>query len=433
MYKAEVFDKKILNTEHYSDSRISGALNVFWLGFLLYTSAYSLFRVPPYNVFWNNFQFIGLVLIVLSSLFLIRLRIENSYLRFIYVIYLAWLCFTIARGFQFNYEFISLSLIEAWFGIMPYLVPLVLFLPRNILYLRKAFSVIIVLGFIYLVYCFLFRNDLLASAEDDTIKSQFIMEYFTRNLSIPTGFLLITYPYQTKTRRLIAFLIIAVTVILAMIRARRAIIFMELSYLLSFYIIYLYIKKVRFQVLFFSLVLIGVMSFAGVKLYNKFSGNAFEFITERIDQDTRTGVEECLYDDMTTKEWIIGKGMSGQYYCPGIDHGLFTDYRGMIETDYLNIILKGGIISLILLLLITIPAMIKGIFYSKNLLSKAAGLWILLWLADLYPTVVTTFSMQYILVWISVGICYSDEIRNMPEEKIKELLSFRGNKQHTLI
>ncbi|MBS1620184.1 MAG: hypothetical protein JSS80_00985 [Bacteroidetes bacterium] len=428
MSRVELSQKYILSDEPFVDSKVSSAFNIFWLGFIIYSSAYSIFRAPPYNIFWNKVQLVGLVIMVLSSLFLVRLRIENTYLRILYVLYFAWLSFVVARGIQFNYQFLSLSLYEAWFGIMPYFVPVVLFLPRNPAYLKKVFSVIVILGVIYLGCCLLYRDVLLAGYEEDTVRNQYTMEYFARNLSIPAGFLLISYPYQSRVRKIFALVIIGVTLLLALIRARRALVFMELSYLISFYFIYLSRSKARAQTIFFSFIFIGVLIFGGIKLYDKYKGTAFEFITERADEDTRTGVEDCLYADMTTRDWIIGKGMTGEYYCPGIDDGFFTEFRDMIETDYLNIILKGGIVSLALLLLILIPAVVKGIFYSKNFISKAAGLWILLWLMDLYPIVVTTFSLHYILVWICVGICYSREIRNLPEEKIVEMLSLRKAK-----
>jgi hypothetical protein len=122
---------------------------------------------------------------------------------------------------------------------------------------------------------------------------------------------------------------------------------------------------------------------------------------------------------MNTQDWIIGKGMNGKYFCPGIDVNDRTGYRRIIETDYLNIILKGGIISLGLLILILVPAIIKGLFYSKNLLSKAAAFWIFLWLIDLYPASVNAFSLNNLLVWLSIGICYSKTIRNISESGIK--------------
>jgi hypothetical protein len=90
----------------------------------------------------------------------------------------------------------------------------------------------------------------------------------------------------------------------------------------------------------------------------------------------------------------------------------------------LQIILKGGLISLLLLFGILIPAAFKGIFQSKNLLAKAAGIWIVLALINMYPSTINTFTLNYVLVWISVGICFSQTIRNISDETLK--LFFRG-------
>src|SRR5690606_38435429 len=88
-----------------------------------------------------------------------------------------------------------------------------------------------------------------------------------------------------------------------------------------------------------------------------------------------------------------------------------------------NIILKGGIVSLGLLLLILIPAIMKGLFDSRNSLAKAAAFWILLWIIYLYPTAVTTFTLHYILVWVSVAICYTKNIRAMDDNELKAYFS----------
>jgi len=416
--------KKIkLQNELYVNNKISFALNIFWLGFIIYTSIYTFFLAPSINiVFWNKIQMGALALMIISTFSLIRFRVENSYLGFVFFLYMVWNLLTIARGFQMNYQFIYLSLVDGWFGILIYLLPVILLFPQNIFYLRKVFSVIVIMSIIFLALCIYFRHDLM-EISDEEVTNKYLMEYFSRNLSVPTGFLLISYIYHSKKRMILAFTVVAITLVLAILRARRAIIIMEISYLLGFYFVYLYISKARVRSLIISFFLVALLVFTGTQLYDKYKYSFFANITERADEDTRTGVEVCLYNDLTTKDWIIGKGMSGRYYCPGIDKGVLTDYRGMIETDYLNIILKGGLVSLGLLLLITIPAVIKGIFYSKNLLSKAAGIWILMWLTNLYPTVVDTFSMHYALMWICVGICYSREIRNMTEGKVMTMLS----------
>jgi hypothetical protein len=79
------------------------------------------------------------------------------------------------------------------------------------------------------------------------------------------------------------------------------------------------------------------------------------------------------------------------------------------------------------MLLIIVPAMIKGIFYSKNILSKAAGIWIFLFLLYMYPGTITKFSMHYLLVWISVGLCYSGKFLKYPDETINNMLQHNCN------
>ena len=401
------------------------ALNIFWLGFIIYTAAYVLFTVMESLLFLNKVQLIGLALIFIGSIGLIRLKFENQYLQVLYLLYTGWMLYTISRGFKFDRVFLFENLFNAWYGIMPYFVPVVLLFPKNIFYLRKLFNTIVITGMIFLVYSLMYRGQLLYSGEDLT--SQAIMETFSKTLSIPCGFLLLTYIYQPKSKRFFAFGIVMLTLLLALIRGRRAITVMNLSYLMFSYFIYLYVNRIKFTTLVFSLFLISLFAVAGFKFYTANKKGTFSVLSSRLNEDTRSAVEICFYDDMKTEDWILGRGMLGQYYCPGVDEATtqnnFTDYRNMIETDYLNIILKGGMVSLALVLLITIPAAIKGIFYSKNILSKAAGIWILFWIMDLYPATVTTFTLNYLIVWICVGICYSRTIRNMPEEEVSGILS----------
>ena len=92
---------------------------------------------------------------------------------------------------------------------------------------------------------------------------------------------------------------------------------------------------------------------------------------------TQERVELYFYDDMKTKDWIIGRGINGEYFLSNVEENQITNYRRNIETGYLQTILKGGLISLGLFIFIAIPALIKGLFYSKNILSKAAAIWIL--------------------------------------------------------
>jgi hypothetical protein len=400
------------------------SLNFFWIGFLIYTLSFSIAITSYVNfIVCNAFQVIGLALLIPFSVNLIRFKFDSVYVSIVFIIMIGWFFFIIVRGFQLNYQFIKNLLVNPYEGIFLYFVPFMLLFPRNLLYYKRIFRVIVILGVFYIVYNLFFIKDLLYRGQN--LSGQAISEYLTKTLSIPTGFLLLTFLYHSRKRRFLALFIIVITFLIAAIRARRALMFMSVNILILTYFISYYAYKGKTAIFFLSMILIPFIYFAGAKLYKNNQSGAFGLITQRIDEDTRTYVEVNLYRDMKATDWIIGKGINGKYFCPGINDGggIISVYRSGIETDYLNIILKGGIISFGLILLIAIPAMFKGLFQSKNLLSKVSGFWILLWLTDLYPTVVTTFTLNYMLVWISIGICYSNTIRNMPESEIKEVFS----------
>jgi len=415
------------NTEIVLDTGIdktSGkALNIFWAGFVIYSASFALSTTTTVSyIFCQVFQIFGLFLLVPASIKLIRWKFDNNYLKIIYVIYCCWLLSVIIRGFIFNYSSLKFMLFDAEFGLFRYFVPLVLLFPKDLLYYRKLFNVIVILGLVFLFYDIIFRGNLLDLNYTNN-NTKFTFEYFAKILSIPAGFLMLTFTYHPTRRKLFALFIIAVSVGFALFRARRALLFMTVVPLVFSYLLFLYEGKRKFLIIIFSIFIGAFLLSYGVKVYNENRSGMFALITERIYENTRSAVETNFYQDMTTRDWIIGKGINGEYYSPGIDIGNTTGYRGMIETDYLNIILKGGIVSLVLLFLIAIPAIVKGLFYSKNLLAKAAAFWILIWLMELYPANVNSFSLNHLLVWISIGICYSKEIRNHPESYISEVLS----------
>jgi hypothetical protein len=123
---------------------------------------------------------------------------------------------------------------------------------------------------------------------------------------------------------------------------------------------------------------------------------------------------------------VFGKGMNGTYYYPmeetEQDDGIIypeEEYRNNIENGYLQLLLTGGIVHVVLFLLILLPAAINGIFRSQNQFSMAAGVMVLLWLIDMCIYGLPTLSFHYILVWICVGICYKTSIRNKTNDEIR--------------
>jgi hypothetical protein len=399
------------------------ALKYFWIGFILYTLGYTFSSVDVTYLVCQPMQILGMALFVGSSVFLVHFRFENKYLRFIYILYLVWLVTIVVRGFEFRLSYVEFSLYQDYLGIFPYFAPLILLFPQTIFSFQKIFNVIIVLGVVCVLLEGVFVRQLINRDITD-ITSKAIMENLAKHLALPSTFLLLTYSYQSKKIKILALAVSILTMLFAIIRARRGLIFTIAIPMAFAYMISLLASKKRASIILASLFAALLIGVYGLQFFSQSS--LFSSLKSRADEDTRSGVEDCFKSDMKTSDWIIGKGINGQYYCPGVDVDSITGYRSVIETDYENVILKGGLISLSLLLLITLPAAIKGIFFSKNILTRAAGFWIFAWILSLYPSTGVVFTINYLILWLCVAICYNKGIRELPEDLMK--FYFSGTK-----
>lgn len=413
----------IIEQEAILDRKNIKVAKIFWFGFILYTIGFtaSITGIISFKL-CQGIQTIGIILMGVSLSKLIKYEIKNSYVKILFSVYCIWLIFIIVRGFSFEWEFLKRMLFDAWFGVFLYFVPLFLLLPKNIYFLSSIFSTIIILGIVSLVFDYATIRQLLNPDIND-LESQSAIEYISKTLAIPCGFILLTYPYHKLKSNLGALLIFLVTLFFSIVRARRGLIFMLFLPLAFTFLIYILSNSKKASKWISSLLMMVALVLFSLYFFSQNKTGLFNAIVERIEQDTRTGVELDFYADTDLREWLIGKGVNGSYFSPGIDSP-WSVYRTTIETDYLQVILKGGLISLVLLLLIAVPAMLKGFFSSQNTLSKAAAFWILFWMLSLYPATVTTFTLTYILVWISIGICYSEEIRNLPEKDMIKYFKF---------
>jgi hypothetical protein len=307
-------------------------------------------------------------------------------------------------------------LTDDYTGIFPFFAPLLLLFPQKVILYKRLFQVITTAAVLYLVLVTIDIKEIV-NRDITSVDNMTVIENVHRRLGVPSAFLLLAYSYQTKRIKYFAWLIIFLEIVFSIIKARRGMLFTLVTPVIFTFFIYFQESKKRTAIILIAMISAIFISVSGLIFFRQSS--FFNSFQSRIDTDTRTGVEDCFYDDMKTTDWIIGKGINGEYYCPSAGQKSITDNRTIIETDYLNIILKGGIISLSLFLLITLPAAVKGIFYSSNNLSKAAGFWILIWLMNLYPNIVVNFNLNYLLLWIAVGICYNKKIRSIPDEVLK--------------
>lgn len=409
------------------------SLSLFWFGFFIYTVFFVLAAaettfLSPANC--QALQILGFLGMVIGASSLMKFKFDSSYLKQLFILNLIYSATIVLRGSQYDKESIKQMFLDVTFGILPYFASVVLLLPRNIAAYKKIFTVLLFFGAAFLVSVVVFYNTL-HDYDRLNLVAQGLVENLSVLLALPVGYMLISYPYNSTGKKdmfgigkknLFIIFMFMITLFFAIFRARRGLIFMCLTTFLCVGLVAVMSTKKKAFIITMSVVIALAASLFIVSMKDH---DIFGYLIERGEQDTRTGVEVWMYADMSPTDWAFGKGIKGKYYCPiveNVNDAEGAGYRDNIETGYLQIILKGGIISLALLLLMFVPAVYKGLFKSKNMLSKAAALWIFLWIIYLYPSGGIVFSMNYVLVWIAAGICYSEKIRDLPDNAIKNYL-----------
>jgi hypothetical protein len=401
----------------------------FLLGILIYSISINLFVSGWISAkIVNIIQLTGLALF---SFYWIKLaswqNISSWYLRITLSLLLIWEIYIVCHGFIFNYQYLKEHLFTDNRS-LPYLLPLALFVTvNNSFFLKKVFDYCYKLGIIFLIalpVCLPFLLD-----------KQYFSEQYVWVFAMGCGFILLTSFYQPRKRLIVALIVIVLALLLITIMARRNIMLTCACFLLfSFFIIPVInkntslIKKVLFILSFTFTVLVG---------YSVFISNQhgiFYKITKRATDNTREVVFFYYLMDMSDTDFLLGKGLNGTYFCPGVDKEWTggedlkyrdLDYRVYIECGYLQLLLNGGIIYLAIYLLILIPAIIKGLFFSRNLFSKSCAILILMHLIDMFPFGLPSFSLRGFLVWFCIAICYSKEMRLKNEEEMQSFLSFK--------
>ena len=239
-----------------------------------------------------------------------------------------------------------------------------------------------------------------------------------------SAFLLGFVGFFSKRQRILNIIIWAVFFLLMMLNARRNVAFSLLLYAFIAYIfsIIANMKKniVKSVLIMLISVLIGL--FLVLKM-DTLSSGLFKNMSNRFSEDTRSGVEELFFADFANApitDWIFGRGMDGGYYQIIVNEetGDINDNRTAIETGYLNMMLKGGVVYDVVIVLIMLLAIKRG--YSKrNRMCLFLTTILLTYFIDLYTTnPVCAFSVRSILFWF----CISVLSRNVPILKLPQLI-----------
>lgn len=167
---------------------------------------------------------------------------------------------------------------------------------------------------------------------------------------------------------------------------------------------------------------INIFVLAAIGITLIYQMGLLDFFLSKIDNDSRSGVVENFYADMDEYTWIFGRGALGTYYDPSPLFEHINGNRSEIETGYLNMILKGGIIYLVLYLIVLLKAFYIGYFKTNNDFTKAFACICLITCIELIPYGIQSFNMKYVAIWLGVGICLNRRVRSMTNIEIKKAI-----------
>jgi len=360
---------------------------------------------------------------ILSSYSLMTdFRSSNRYFRIIFTLFMLYQSFIIAKGMIYNIEF---SFDNIWNLLNDYpvtwsfVIPFFVFFTKNIKVFLNLFDWIIIIGVVFLGLCLVFS---------DILTTRTSSEYLVSQLSIGCAYTLLFAKYLNSRNTNIAFIVALIGLLSLTYLARRGGMLSFILFFLAGYIISLFSipKPFIFKLFPLFLFIILIFYFNNPTLNSTFTSR----LERRMTEDTRSGVFEMFFlgmrDDMT-----FGKGMYGTYYCPisgedeeqGVEWAE-VDYREIIENGYLQLILSGGIVYLVLFVLILLPAAILGLFKSSNQLTRSCGIVILFWLIDMFIYGLPTLSLHYVFVWICVGACYHKKLRERTDDDVLSEIQF---------
>ncbi len=357
-----------------------------------------------------------LSLLIVAALFTRKLKatsFENRYAKVVVPLYLIYQISIVLRVFV-NGEGMSVKyFITNQYILWPMVIPFLFFFDKTTESLVHLTKTLFLMGTLFLV---------ISAVDVPLLTSRLTGEPLMGCLALPIGFVLFNTNYFSRRKRWLALLVVLVALSTSIFLARRSLVLTFGLFLLAAFIIQL--KTAKAAVWIKSLPVLALVICMFIVYSDTIIPKMTERINERMTEDSRSYVVNNFFNSME-KDWVFGKGMNGKYYSP-IDETAYVEdgvkfdeieFRDMIENGYLQSILSGGIVNVVLFLLTILPAAFLGLFRSSNSFTKACGLTILLFAVDMIAYGLPRLTTQYLLVWISVGVCYTHSLRNLDEEE----------------
>lgn len=151
------------------------------------------------------------------------------------------------------------------------------------------------------------------------------------------------------------------------------------------------------------------------------SFNLFDYFIERLDADSRAEVDFLTLAAIQMGDgWLFGLGVQGGYPNPIIHET--AAIRVYVETGVLDVIMDGGIFLWISMMAMSIYGCYLGYFKSNNDIIKNMSFVLLVFILMQYPIPQAGISMNGLMIFMSVGLCYNKKYREYTNEQIYEII-----------
>lgn len=363
--------------------------------------------------------FIGAI--ALFNLYTISSKIENGLtgvyrLIFKFLLYWIFVCFLVSIPDLFssksNYihfkSFLSGEIIVFFsFFIVNICIPLDCF--------RLFLKVSYILAIIFLIIVIPAFSFFASSIENGA-------EFFVRNYFLGSTFLLLLFPFQRLKVNLVVTSGFILSILLMLLIARRNVVLYMTSIIFFLSIVIFFSRTSMLKYKSKLLVVTSIVFFICSFFLIVSSGDRFNFFFERAStgmQSRELVIAEFKKDfSLSSVDWLIGRGMFGTFQSEylGDDFG----ERNLIENGYYYIILKQGLFFLIPFILLSLFAVYRGFFCSRNHLSKAAAILVVVNLIDMIGYGLPFLGLKYFNVLFALSFCFSSDIRRLDNYSIEK-------------
>jgi hypothetical protein len=252
---------------------------------------------------------------------------------------------------------------------------------------------------------------------------------------MPVFYIILTLPLRSKWEKVL-IMTISLAVLILSISNRAGLLRILISYciVIAYYVMSNFkISKRLLSFIVFCILLIPVvalyMGINGESIFQMFLTDDEQYYSSlRLNSDTRTFLYvEVFLDLQFNNAFIFGKGLNAGYYSEVFE----TFSREVVEVGFLQILLKTGIIGFILYISVIVSAIFKALGKSKNLFIKSMGLLLASYVILLFLENIVAYNLLNIIIWVMVGMCHSDKLRQLNDVEIKGLIQ-RPNKNQTM-